>query len=206
MKYLLFLTIFFLPNKIVAQTFVKKPNIYVYNNLKDTLYLSEINAGQVSLCDTLKIIDTIQVDGFGAKEIVFFRKCNSFNNKHGGSYDISESISLSKYEVWNLDTKQMIFEATNFYNSDFNRFNIYQYPRHIKGNKSYSYEFKIDVNGIITISNLKKNSKVFTVEWKKVTIKGKSETIVKETPYNYEFNPDKTGGVYRYVNGKYIYE
>lgn len=209
MKLIIFLTTFIFANALFAQTVLSNANsknIYVYNNLKDTITLSKTNAGRICYCDTLKIVDTIQIDGVGSKEIVFFRKCNGFTEEHGGTFDISEATTISKYEIWNLDTKQMIFEATNFYHCDFKEFQAYKKHRQTQGVESYSYNFRIDSVGQITINNLKTSTEAYEVKWKTINKKGESENIVEDLPYENYIYPDKIEGTYRYKNGKYICE
>lgn len=188
-----------------------KPNahikdIYVYNNSNDTIYLSKINSCKFCWCDTLRIVARVQIDSIGSKEIVFLRNCNGFTSEHGGTFDIDESINITKYEIWNLDSKKMIFDAVSSYKSDFNKFQAYSTPKHKKGKESYSYEFKINANGQITISNVKTHAEVFTVQWKTVKKKGKNEKTIEEVPYPYTIKPDRQEGVYKYVNGEYIKE
>ena len=75
MKPIFILAFFIYSNALLAQGdlgLMMRQNIYVYNDQKDTIHLSEINVGKFCICDTLRIIDTIQIDGIGSKEIVFF--------------------------------------------------------------------------------------------------------------------------------------
>ncbi len=180
-------------------------NIYLYNNEKDTIYLSKINIGNFCNCD-LKITDSIQIDGVGAKELVFFRSCSGSINEHGGTFDIDENTQISKYEIWNLDTKKMLFEAVTSYQSNYNRFNVYSEIRHVKGFEHTSCQFKIDSIGTITINNGKSDSKAHSYEWKTVKKKGKTETIVEEVPYTNLINHCSKEGKYVFVNGQYVRE
>jgi hypothetical protein len=114
-------------------------NVYIYNHGHDTIFLSKLSLLGVEIsfnCDTLQIIDSIQVDGTGAKEIVFYRHCSGVSGRHGGSFDVTESAVLTKYEIWNLDTKHLLLEATNHYACNYDRFFV---PRHIIGAESYYY-------------------------------------------------------------------
>lgn len=204
------LTLFFLicSNIFLAQTVSNiryNQNIYLYNNQQDTIYLSKINIGNFCNCD-LKITDSVQIDGVGAKELVFFRSCKGSINEHGGTFDIDENTQLSKYEIWNLDTKEMLFEVITSYLSDYNRFNVYSEIRHVKGFEFSTCEFKIDSAGSITISNVKSDAKAHTYEWKTVKKKGKNETIVEEVPYNNFTKHSSKEGMYVFVNGKYVLE
>lgn len=208
MKLISFSIIFIFSNALFSQTSIGIVNqdYYVYNNLKDTIHLGKIHDGWVLPCDNLKIIDTIQIDGVGAKEIIFFRKCHVFAGGHGGTFDIEESIEISKYEIWNLATKQMIFDAINFYKSNYERFVARSIPSRVKGFETYSYDFNIDSTGKITISNLKTTVKAYTFKSKTIKKKRKIETVVEEVPYSYDFTSDKPIGTYKYLGGKYVRE
>ncbi|MCB0380248.1 MAG: hypothetical protein KDD24_03255 [Flavobacteriales bacterium] len=202
----LFLLIF--STVLLAQTVANignKKSIYVYNNQQDTIYLSKINIGNFCNCD-LKITDSVQIDGIGAKELVFFRSCSGSINEHGGTFDIDENTQISKYEIWNLDTKEMLFEAVTSYQSNYNRFLAYGDPKHVKGFEFSSCGFKIDRTGSITISNVKSDAKAHTYEWKTVKKKGKTETIVEEVPYTNLINHCPKEGTHVFVNGKYVLE
>lgn len=208
MKKILSLIIFVFPQVLQAQTVPiigNHKNRYLYNNEKDTIYLSKINIGNFCNCD-LKISDSVQIDGVGAKELVFYRNCSGSINEHGGTFDIDESTRISKYEVWNLDTKKMLFEAVTSYQSNYNRFNVYNEIRHVKGFEHTSCQFKIDSIGTITISNIKSDSKAHSYEWKTIKKKGKNETIVEEVPYTNLINHCSKEGKYVFVNGKYVLE
>ena len=209
MKQILFFTIFICSNALYAQTslnFVLRENIYVYNNQKDTIFLSKIDAGIFFTCDDLKITDSIQIDGVGSKEIVFFRNCRGLKEDHGGTFDITESVKISKYEIWNLDSKQLIFEAISFYKSDYKRNQMHKDPQRTKGVESWSYDFKIDSTGLITICKLKTKTKAYKLAFNAEKTKAKNQTVLEKSPYNYNITSDKREGTYRYVNGNYIRE
>lgn len=161
----------------------RNPDIYVFNNSKDTIYLTKVDLGQFSFTDSIEIADTIQIDGSGLKEIIFVRHSHGNFEAHGGMFDISDYKVVAKYEIWNLDTKTLLFEAIIDYKNDFN--NSYAYDdqwgsyRKGHGSVSYKYDFIVNENGQVTISNLK--------------ITG-------------DCTPDHTGGSYKFLNGKYIVE
>jgi hypothetical protein len=209
MKQILFFTILICSNPCLSQierslNAVVQKGIYIYNNQKDTIYLSDMNVGLFCKCKDLQIVDSIQIDGVGSKEIVFLRNCRGENDEQGGTFVRSGYNKVSKYEIWNLDTKQLIFEATNYYKSKFDRNNLGS--NRIKGVESWSYDFRIDDAGTITISKLKTSTKAkkFIIDKKKSSIKNK--VMYKKTPYNFDVRPDKTEGTYRYVDGKYSRE
>jgi hypothetical protein len=154
-----------------------KPNFYVYNNRKDTIHFTKVDLGRGLGHTTFKVIDSIQIDGLGRNELVFYREGARFVSEHGGTFDITESRTFSKYEIWNLDTKTLLFEAISarFYDYDIFRPGLSMQPR--KGTEEYSYHFTVDKSGKITISNYI----------------GTSNT-----------NPDHKVGTYTFVHGKYI--
>lgn len=164
----LFLSVFlmsFLSTYGQVKSIVMPPNsnIYLFNNSNDTLYLTEMYLGEWADMDTFLVIDSIQIDGVGSKEIIIYRKGSGQTESHGGTFDISESISMSKYEVWNLDTKTLLFTATNFYTIDYNSWHPHMrflsdsakaVNRMGIGHCFYSYDFSMDSTGQITITNL----------------------------------------------------
>lgn len=46
---------------------------YVYNDSKDTLFLTPIHVGAFAPGKSIRIFDTLQIDGLGSKEIIFER-------------------------------------------------------------------------------------------------------------------------------------
>jgi len=208
MKQILFFTLVICSNPCLSQlersiTAALQKGIYVYNNQKDTLYLSDMNIGLSCKCKDLQVVDSVQIDGIGSKEIIFYRKCHGKIDEHGATFDASRHVNVSKYEIWNLDTKEMIFEATNFYRSKFDK-----KLHHVrtKGKVTWSYDFKIDSTGRIIISKLKTKSKGYNMELNVEKTKAKNKHVFEKIPYTENVTSDKREGTYRYVNGKYIIE
>ncbi len=209
MKQILLFTILICSNPCLSQIERSlyigiQKGIYVYNNQKDTLYLSEINVSLSCEFKDLQVVDSIQIDGIGSKEIIFFRSYGGKDDKVGSISVSREYVSVSTYEIWNLDTKEKMFEATNFYRSKFDTKNVA--GGRIKGVVYWLYNFRIDDAGKITISNLKIKTKGYKLELDVEKTKAKNKTVLKKSPYKYNFSADKTEGTYRYVNGKYIKE
>jgi hypothetical protein len=209
MKQILFFTILICSNPCLSQIERSlyigiQKGIYVYNNQKDTLYLSEINVSLSCEFKDLQVVDSIQEDGIGSKEIIFFRSCGGRDDKVGSMSITRDYVNVSKYEIWNLDTKEKMFEATNFYRSKFHKKNAG--GGRIKGKVSSSYNFRIDDEGTITISNLKIKTKGYKLELNIEKTKAKNKTVLEKSPYNCNFSADKTEGTYRYINGKYLQE
>jgi len=75
MRHILILSFLILSNLIYGQLFLNNIDYYVFNNSKDTLYLSkiDINRNEFLPSKSAEIFDTIQIDGIGSKEIVFER-------------------------------------------------------------------------------------------------------------------------------------
>ena len=159
-------------------------DIYVYNDEKDTIYLSELNVGRFGFREPLKKVMEIQIDGIGAKEVVFRRKGTGQTEDHGGTFDISEDTEIIQYEVWNLDTKEMLFYTISFYIFNYKNFNAHANPSHQKGTCFLSQRFKIDDDG-------------------KITIKDKVAGVNNEKPACHAF---KKEGTYLFIDGKYELE
>jgi hypothetical protein len=209
MKQILFFTIVICTNPCLGQLersgkAAFQNGIYVYNNQQDTIYLSDMNVPLSCQCKDLQVVDSIQIDGVGSKEIIFFRKCGGKDDEQGGTYVTRGYVNVSKYEIWNLDTKEMIFEATSFYKSKFDRNNLGR--NRIEGKVSWSYNFSIDDTGTVTISKLKTSTKAYEFILNVEKTKAKNKPVREKSPYIYNLSADKTEGTYRYVNGKYIKE
>jgi hypothetical protein len=138
--------------------FTRNQTYYVYNGAKDTILLSAINLAQFNFCQTPRIVDSVQINGTGAKEIVFSRNCRGETSDHGGTFDITEKAQLHKYEVWDLDAQQLLFEVNTYYDMEYNRFKAYADPSHARGSDHYQCDFAIDDAGTITISKLRGKS------------------------------------------------
>ncbi|MEM6380920.1 MAG: hypothetical protein AAF705_22300, partial [Bacteroidota bacterium] len=136
-----------------GQSLSSNPNFYLYNEGKDTIHFSAPDFKGL-IVPKVAILDSIQIDGKGAKEIVFSRTLEGYISKHGGTFDIDEDIKEQKIEIWNLDTKQLLFEAKKYYSLHFNRFLAYAHLKRQKGHHFYSYELQINKQGEIQISNL----------------------------------------------------
>ena len=130
---------------------------YVYNDFKDTLELSSFGLLGCA-CDEPKLFKSIQLDSSGQKEIFIIRNCKGRNEMHGGTYDISEKIKFHKLEVWNLDTKVLLFEFKDRYKNKFDIFRTDMQPTVQKGTCSYLCKIKVDNMGIIQLSNCHANS------------------------------------------------
>ena len=196
----LVLIIFLFPNCAFCQ--IINPHEYIYNDSKDTIHFNKIDPnfrGSFGFCDKPKIIDSIQIDNKGRKEIVFYRFCRIQNDEHGGSFDISEKKEIGKYEIWNLDNKTLIFENITYLKYDYNNFRAG--IGYSKGNDFYNYDFKIDSLGIITIKHFDKKiestDKVINKKSKRKSIRNVSDSTLK---------PDKKEGVYKFIDGEYLKE
>ena len=178
-----------------------RTNKYFFNDGKDSIVLTPLMSRGFCLKNTTSICDKLQIDGQGLNEVVLYRSGFCIINEHGGSFDIDESVSVGKYEVWNLDTKQMLFDVITYYKSDFNRFRV---SIHTKGCESYTCNFRIDSLGTITISDLKTDYNVYEVIWKTITKHGKEITVVDKRPVKNIGLQTKNEGIYKYLQGGYI--
>ena len=161
------------------------PDFYAFNNTRDTIYLTVVNLGHFTHTDSIKIIDSIQIDEIGSKEIIFERYIHGNTNDHGGMFDIEDYIVIKKYEIWNLDTKTLLFEAISDYKNDFNNSYAYNYDcgsgacRQGQGSANYKYDFTVNKNGQVLISNLKNT---------------------------FDCKPDYAEGSYKFLHGEYTLE
>lgn len=191
MRRFLILTFLVLSDLVFGQTTLstlkRNPDIYVFNNSKDTIYLIKIDLGEFTITESFIIVDTVQIDGLGSSEIVFARTVNGTTKEHGAMFDISESKTISLYEIWNLDTKTLVFEAINSYNYNYNHWDArVAIPDSLqglfdvgKGNFSYTYDFSIDSKGQVIIKNFRNINNCIA---------------------------DKQEGLYKFINGKYTIE
>lgn len=209
MKQILLLTLLIYSNPCLSQlerslTAALQHGIYIYNNQKDTIYLSDMHVPLSSKFKDLQVVDSIQIDGLGSKEIIFYRKCRGKIDEHGTTFVASGLVNVSKFEIWNLDTKEMMFEATNFYKSKFVRNNFGRIS--LKGKVTWSYDFSFDDTGLVTISKLKTKSKGYIAQLNVEKTKAKNKHVF-EKKYNINnLTSDKTEGAYRFINGKYTRE
>lgn len=162
------------------------PDSFTFNNTRDTVYLTVVNLGHFTFTDSIKIIDSIQIDGIGSKEIIFERYMHGKTNEHGGMFEIEDYIGIKKYEIWNLDTKTLLFEAISDYKNEFNNFFAYDYfkcgsgsCRKGQGTAFYKYDISFNKNGQVIISNLNNTTGC---------------------------EPDHPVGTYNFLNGKYNLE
>lgn len=147
---------------ILSSLYDNRPN-YIYNNSKDTIQLSSVDSSYgLCQCTPPKIISAIQIDQKGAKEIVFYRKCFIKNEFYQSSYRQTINTTLKKYEIWNLDTKQLLFEARTYYKSHFDGIHPdpATVPRNQKSIRHYQYHFTINKKGKIKIKQLRGKLKV----------------------------------------------
>lgn len=184
-------------------TVARRHEFIFFNDSKDSILLQPVCGGEGFVRRNSKVADSVQVDGRGAKELVIYRTCSSIISKHGGTFDIDESTSISKYEIWDCENKKMLFDATVEYHSQFNRFNALKMMGHVQGRIKYSSQFQIAKDGSILIRDAKIEDDVYRVEWKQVTKDGKEETIVekKKQPSGKYFG--NGNGNYKFINGRY---
>jgi hypothetical protein len=134
-----------------------RPN-YMYNDSKDTITLSSIDSSYgLCTCSLPKIVAEVQIDKKGAKEVVFYRKCHLINEFYRSSFRQTTRTTIKKYDVWNLDSKQLLFEAKSYYKSKFDGIdpNPQKVPRHQKSTKQYQYSFRLNKKGTIQIKHLR---------------------------------------------------
>jgi hypothetical protein len=174
------------------------PNIpcYIYHNNQDTIRFTPLDfPGFSTLVFNLK--DSIQIDGAGAKELLFEIRCESNFNDHGGTFDYDEQTACVMYEIWNPDTRQRLFQAIYNYKATANS-RDYSTDYEKNGEESYSYSIKVDKAGKIFISDIKKVEKMHVYIGPPRI--GTGEITLKKK----RLIPDHSAGVYVYSQGKYI--
>lgn len=186
MRQILLLSFLIFSNLIYGQLLLSNADYYVYNNSMDTLYLTEIDirTDKFLSSKSSKIFDTIQIDGIGSKEIIFERSYSGNFRNIMQAHQEEEFTKIHKYEIWNIDTKTLLFEAIRFYEFRFENWSILTIDttdnnRWSRGICSYSYDFSIDSIGRIKINGTKKIST------------------------NKECTPDKEEGFYIFTDGQY---
>ena len=158
---------------------INASDIYVYNNGKDTISLSNLaKFGPWVDCKKYRIITSAQIDEQGAKVVVFSRKCSCIWEEHNATSDIVEKTKFQKYEVWDLDNKKMLFEGINHNRKRFDRSIVYHDPKREKGRSSYKYKFSMNSSGDIKLSQFRRKGAGY---------------------------PDKQKGTYVFRDGNYIY-
>jgi hypothetical protein len=180
--------------------FLHNGRILVYNNERDSIFLSKMYGDSILLSPppclcrpelllrlesgvATQIYKKVQIDGQGAREIVVKRTFSEVVFGHGGSYDTTVNEIYCVYEIWNLDSKEMLFRSVSYYDTKYNCF-CTEGPsdrKTAKGEMSYSYDIGIDDKGAITISNL--------------NLKGGDD---------FPFRSDHEEGIYTFKDGKYI--
>lgn len=179
---------------------------YVYNNSQDSIRLTQITDRPFSSCNSFEIIDSVQINNKGSKEIVFHRTCILTIRDHGGMFDIVEDGYISKYEIWDLDSKECLFEAVHNYFSAFSRSHGYypaKWPEVGEGSESYSYDFEIDSLGTIVISNF-----TSALHRSGATEPEEVEVAEVQTPFISRISPNQLDGTYIYDHtiGEYVRE
>lgn len=151
---------------------------YIYNDNKDTLILPNVDRYADCHCSPLEVVSEIQIDQKGAKEIVFLRNCSVHSVFYESSFSRAALGFIQKYEVWNLDTKERLFEAMNYYRGTYKNELIQRtrFKNYNKGKIFYKYTVTVEASGTIKIQQ----------------IRGKDKYLV-----------DKKAGVYTFKEGQY---
>jgi hypothetical protein len=134
---------------------------YVYHQGKDTLHIKPISDVRFELTDTpieakpvdskgfsviddysfgkssIEVMDSVQIDGKGAKELFLIHTLTSNFPMHGGTFDGSDFKTNEQLELWNLDTKEMYWCGIVFYEHssvgsyNSNRRDVFQFQYHL---------------------------------------------------------------------------
>ena len=129
------------------------PNYHLFDQNRDTLHFPRPDFGVFTTC-AVTLLDSLQIDGSGRAELAFRRTCAGSVSEHGGTFDIEEQTTETRYEVWNLDTRTCLLSVVETYQFDFNRFQIYANPVREHGSVSYHYRVWMDSAGTIGVKFL----------------------------------------------------
>ena len=161
------------PGYTHSKFFVYKRNDYI-----DTLLFSDNS--YTDYPDTI-LLRAIQVDGKGLKEILVTWNLQ-YTDTSGGK---TTKGQLRFNEIWNLDTHEKIFSAqSKFYQHRIDTITVEGSTNNfhvIETFGAYSYDFKVNKKGQITIKNLQRNFQ----------------------PVNC-CQIDNEEGIYDFINGRYI--
>lgn len=160
----------------------------VYNNGKDSIQLSNPDLKGFPMVNKAEVFAEVQIDGKGAKEVVVKRSVEWVYLLLGDEFGISEETDHTVYEIWNIDSKEMLFSAKCANRFSYN-YNHYQLPSS-NGVAHYNYDFSINDAGTISIKNSQASG--FPVETNNTLEEWQKNAI-----------PDHEEGVYTFKNGKY---
>ncbi len=159
-----------------VDTTMKRYLVFENKNTIDTLFLSITdNKFHSNTCQ----IEQIQIDGKGLKEIHIkwtYTEPFGLGDYIGGQTSWGEQTIFVNHEIWSLDMKKRLFSAVSLYSVE--KYTTYhgRDEQTINTHSFWSYDFSINENGRITISNIKKTKDQI---------------------------PDNTEGIYTFADGKY---
>lgn len=184
MQHIKLIFIFYIFVLSSAKSQIIDSNTLYINNLNDTIFLAPIVPHSFCVYEKIEIIDSIQINGIGAKEVVIYRKCSADVQKEGGTFSIREKVKIGKIEVWDVDAKELLFEGTTSLDKQYFYSDAYQNSPNSEGFCAYQYSFKINSKGII---NIKKELVESNPEYDD-TIKNYCPSNLKEGIYHYTKN------------------
>ena len=157
---------------------------YIFNQKKDTLFFPNIERERFA---TIKyaLTDSIQIDQKGNKEIIISIYLDSGTSEHGGTFDKTKKLQYSKYEIWNLATKEKLFEVFTSYLNQYSIFDARINPETKKGFQFSTCEF-IYNDKQLEISNFKYAT---------------SSEIQNKT---IEAHGEEKQGMYQFIGNKYV--
>ncbi|WP_052593348.1 hypothetical protein [Aureispira sp. CCB-QB1] len=184
MQHIKLIFIFYIFVLSSAKSQIIDSNTLYINNLNDTIFLAPIVPHSFCVYEKIEIIDSIQINGIGAKEVVIYRKCSADVQKEGGTFSIREKVKIGKIEVWDVDAKELLFEGTTSLDKQYFYSDAYQNSPNSEGFCAYQYSFKINSKGII---NIKKELVESNPEYDDTT-KNYCPSNLKEGIYHYTKN------------------
>ncbi len=155
-----------------VDTIIKRFMTFEGNGLKDTIYFSKSNNFHANTCRIFQI----QIDGKGLKEVHIvwtYESLPGLGDYIGNETSWGSDLKFLNHEIWNLDSKEVIFTALSYYFLE--EYSEFRGTKHI-AKEYYKYDFVIDDLGQITISDLDQLSNKI---------------------------PDRAEGIYKFINGIY---
>lgn len=186
-----------------SQNAVLSDATYIYHQGRDTIRFGLNRLLYQGWNESASIVDSIQIDGLGAKELIILSQGKKEIHNFYGDADNQGKAHFSKYEIWNLDTKRLILAVVTDYHEDAYEPDVRSMPPAIVGSYGSHCEFSIDSLGLVTISGSNDNSGN-----EKAALHSQNATPAI-LPYpagmqmpTLRFQP-LANGTYRFVDGKY---
>ncbi len=104
-------------------------------------------------CSTPQLDRLVQLDSSGSKERITVKVCKGNDETHTAYIDMSSKFKYRVLEIWNVDTKTLLFQIEDRYKRKFRGIDRSQHP--FKQNRTCKsrYRLVIDKDGSIEVIN-----------------------------------------------------